>query len=135
MTLARPGGTEKINNTSGVVYTGADWLWRDGDKGGGGNWLDDIDATNAAGDSFTLSFHSTRLKIITETFSDETTMMISVDGGPEQSVDLRSPSRVYQTTVFDTRGAGLRQAHHLSARSATTEYDVTRLARQVVLIR
>jgi membrane-associated protease RseP (regulator of RpoE activity) len=97
LTITRPGGVERINNTSGVAYTGSGWAWKDSSSGGAGNWLNEIDVSSTAGDSFTLAFHGTGLKMITETYADETTMMISVDNGPERSVNLSTPGRVYQT--------------------------------------
>lgn len=123
VTLTRPGGTEKINNTSGVLYTGAGWSWRGAASGGQHNWLDDIDASQNSGDSMSLTFTGSRLKMITETFTDEATIMISLDNGPEQEVSLVTPNRVYQSTVFDT-GELPAGTHTLTARSTSGGYFV-----------
>jgi hypothetical protein len=131
ITLIRPGGVERINNTSGVGYAGSGWLWKDSASGGNGNWLSEIDASTTSGDSFTLTFHGTSLKMITETYSDETTMMVSVDNGPERSVNLTTASRVYQASVFDT-GTLPVGIHTVKARSTNNGYfivdafDITR---------
>ncbi|MEV8427028.1 right-handed parallel beta-helix repeat-containing protein [Streptomyces niveus] len=123
MTVTRPGGGEKINNTSGVTYTGTGWDWKEAKRGGAGSYLEDVDASITSGDSFSLTFHGTGLKMITQTNSDETAMMISVDGGPEQRVDLASPSRVFQTQVFDT-GTLTAGEHTIKARSTSNAYFI-----------
>jgi hypothetical protein len=118
VSTTRPGGVERINNTSGVAYTGTDWLWRDAARGGASSSLDDIDATQHAGDRFSVAFHGTRLVMFTETNTDETPVQISVDGGPAVTIDLRTPSRVYQAKVFDT--GDLASGEHTVTGTSTT---------------
>jgi hypothetical protein len=61
--------------------------------------------------------------MITETNSDETTMMISVDNGPERSVSLNTPNRVYQVVVFDT-GTQPAGTHTIRARSTDNAFFI-----------
>ena len=121
--LTRPAGVEKLNNTSGVSYTGAGWGWRGSDAGGYASYLNDLDASTTAGDSFSLSFNGTGLKAFTQTNSDESVMQFSVDGGPSVQVDLRSPGRIFQTLVFDT-GALSNGPHTVTGTSSTGGYSI-----------
>ncbi|MFC6356863.1 right-handed parallel beta-helix repeat-containing protein [Luethyella okanaganae] len=119
--LVRPTGVEKINNTSGVVYSGSGWDWKNDKRGGAKSYLNDIDATQGQGSSFTLSFWGTGLTMSTQTNSDEAVIELSVDGGAWQRVDLRTPTRIFQSQVFNT-GTLADGAHTVVGRSTNTGY-------------
>jgi len=121
LTLTRPGGVEKINNTSGMVYTGPGWDWKTAGRGGAGSYLDDLDASDKSGASFSFTFQGTRLVMYTQTNSDETAFQISIDGGPAQTVDLATAGRVYQAKVFDS-GPLPAKVHTVTAVSNQNKY-------------
>ncbi|WP_329122159.1 PDZ domain-containing protein [Streptomyces sp. NBC_01465] len=104
LTLTKPTGAQKLNNTAGVVYTGSDWGWRGTATGGAGSYMDDIVATTHIGDSFSFTFNGTGVDFSTEKYSDEGLIDIYVDGTLRQTVDATSATRAYDQTVFSTDG-------------------------------
>ncbi|MFF2275686.1 OmpL47-type beta-barrel domain-containing protein [Agromyces sp. NPDC058126] len=104
--LTKPSEPELLNNTAGVVYrtaaspTRETWLWRDAARGGGGAWLDDIDATQNLGDSWELTFHGTGVDVISQINSDLGDVDISIDGEFLKTQSFSSPTRLHQQTVL-----------------------------------
>ncbi|MCX4534422.1 PDZ domain-containing protein [Streptomyces sp. NBC_01669] len=104
VTLRKPVGGEQINNTSGVVYTGTGWDWKNSSRGGAGGWADDVHATQAAGDSFELAFNGTAIDLITQVNTDEGEVELFLDGRSVGTVDNYNATRVHQKTVFSRTG-------------------------------
>ncbi|WP_051265669.1 OmpL47-type beta-barrel domain-containing protein [Nakamurella lactea] len=107
--LTKTDQPEQLNNTSGVAYTNTGapttgWIWRGGNTGGGGSYLEDIWATQNLGDSWRLAFNGTGLDIISQTNSDEGDVDIAVDGTFYKTVSFRTSTRVYQSTVLSISG-------------------------------
>ncbi|MGW9167955.1 OmpL47-type beta-barrel domain-containing protein [Agromyces sp. NPDC055658] len=106
ITLTKPTEPELLNNTSGVVYrtaaspTRETWLWRDAARGGGGAWLDDIDATQNLGDSWELTFHGTGIDVVSQINSDLGNVDISIDGEFLKTQSFANPTRLHQQTVL-----------------------------------
>ncbi|MCD2441514.1 hypothetical protein LQ757_04400 [Agromyces sp. SYSU K20354] len=106
VTLTKPTEPELLNNTSGVVYrtaaspTRETWLWRDAARGGGGAWLDDIDATQSLGDSWELTFHGTGIDVVSQINSDLGDVDISIDGEFRKTQSFANPTRLHQQTVL-----------------------------------
>ncbi|MFF2960709.1 right-handed parallel beta-helix repeat-containing protein [Streptomyces sp. NPDC057963] len=111
VTLRKPTGGEQINNTSGVVYTGTGWDWKNRYRGGAGGWADDVHATQTVGDSFELAFNGTAIDLITQVNTDEGEIELFVDGRSAGTIDNHNATRVHQKTVF--RAAGLAPGAHI----------------------
>ena len=120
-TLTRPGGAEKINNTSGVMYTGTGWDWKAKNRGGANSFLDDLDASTVQGDSAELAFYGTSVKFITQTNLDEAVVTVSLDGGPGVPVSLKTTTRKYQSTVFTSPSLAAGR-HTIKITSTTAGY-------------
>lgn len=100
---------EQLNNTSGVEYadgTGSQphWIWRHSGTGGGGAYLEDIDATQNIGDTWTLTFNGTGLDIISQVNSDEGDVDLAIDGEFYKTQSFHSPEREHQKTVLSITG-------------------------------
>ncbi|MFJ6568917.1 right-handed parallel beta-helix repeat-containing protein [Streptomyces sp. NPDC091292] len=104
LTLRRPADGEQLNNTSGVVYGGSGWDWKNASRGGGGGHLDDIHATQTKGDSFELAFNGTAIDVITQVNSDEGEVDLYLDGEYVTTIDNHNDTRVHQKTVFSKAG-------------------------------
>ncbi|WP_022894394.1 right-handed parallel beta-helix repeat-containing protein [Agromyces subbeticus] len=108
--LTKPTDAEKINNTSGVIYRSAQaptqesWIWRDAGRGGGGAWLDDIDATQNHGDSWELTFNGTGIDVISQVNSDLGDVEIALDGAFHSTQSFFSGTRMHQQTVLSISG-------------------------------
>ncbi|MGW4397839.1 right-handed parallel beta-helix repeat-containing protein [Amycolatopsis nivea] len=107
--LAKTRESELLNNTSGVVYTNTGapstgWLWRGSAAGGANSYLDDIQATQNVGDSWSLTFYGTGIDIISETNTDEGDVDLALDGAPYRTVSFVTPTRQYQSTVASVSG-------------------------------
>jgi hypothetical protein len=109
VTLAKTDQPEKLNDTSGVVYTktgsaGTSWIWRGSSAGGANSYLNDIWATQNHGDSWSLTFNGTGIDIISETNTDEGDVALTLDNAPYRSVSFVTSSRAYQSTVVSITG-------------------------------
>ena len=104
LTLRRPDDGEQLNNTSGVVYAGSGWDWKNASRGGGGGYLDDVHATQTPGDSFELAFNGTAIDVITQVNTDEGEVDLYLDGALVATIDNHNDTRVHQKTVFSTSG-------------------------------
>lgn len=107
--LTKTMAPEQLNNTAGVVYTdGAgddeNWLWRGAAAGGAGAYLDDIDATQNNGDSWSLDFYGTGLDIISQVNSDMGDVELTIDGAFYKTQSFYNSSRVHQKTVVSITG-------------------------------
>lgn len=107
--LTKTLAPEQLNNTAGVVYTdGAGshehWLWRGAAAGGAGAYLDDIDATQNTGDSWSLDFYGTGLDIISQVNSDLGDVELEIDGEFYKTQSFYNGSRVHQKTVLSITG-------------------------------
>jgi hypothetical protein len=109
VTLAKTDQPEKLNDTSGVVYTktgpaGTSWIWRGSSTGGANSYLNDIWATQNHGDSWSLTFNGTGIDIISETNTDEGDVALTLDNAPYRTVSFVTSSRAYQSTVVSITG-------------------------------
>ncbi|SCF85823.1 PDZ domain-containing protein [Streptomyces sp. Ncost-T10-10d] len=104
VTLRKPTGVQQINNTSGVVYTGTGWDWKNRFRGGAGGWADDVHATQGKGDSFELAFNGTAIDLITQVNTDEGEVELFIDGRSVGTIDNYNATRVHQKTVFSRTG-------------------------------
>lgn len=104
VTIAKPSDAELLNNTAGITYTGSGWGWRGSAAGGAGSFQDDVDATTAIGDSYSIAFNGTGIDLITETNSDEGKVDIQIDGVLNKTIDCASASRAYQQQVSTVSG-------------------------------
>ncbi|HEX3958135.1 MAG TPA: PDZ domain-containing protein [Trebonia sp.] len=104
ITLAKPTQPETLNDTSGVVYTGPGWSWKNSSTGGSGSYLNDLWATTNHGDTWSLTFNGTGIDIISETNTDEGDVALTLDGQPYKTVSFVTPTRVYQSKVVSITG-------------------------------
>ncbi|MGW8884545.1 right-handed parallel beta-helix repeat-containing protein [Streptomyces sp. NPDC055749] len=104
LTLRRPVDGEQLNNTSGVVYAGSGWDWKNASRGGSGGYLNDVHATQTPGDSFELAFNGTAIDVITQVNTDEGEVDLYLDGVFVTTIDNHNDTRVHQKTVFSTSG-------------------------------
>ncbi|MEV5683629.1 right-handed parallel beta-helix repeat-containing protein [Streptomyces sp. NPDC052164] len=104
LTVTKPVGGEQLNNTSGVLYGGSGWDWKNASRGGAGGWADDVHATQTKGDSFELAFNGTAIDLITQVNSDEGQVDLYLDGTLVATIDNHSDTRVHQRTVFSRTG-------------------------------
>ncbi|WP_229898309.1 right-handed parallel beta-helix repeat-containing protein [Streptomyces finlayi] len=104
LTVQRPTSGEQFNNTSGVVYTGGGWDWKNPSRGGSGGWLNDVHATQTHGESFEFAFNGTAIDMITQTNTDEGEVDLYLDGVFVTTIDNRSATREHQKTVFSKAG-------------------------------
>jgi hypothetical protein len=102
---------EELNDTSGVVYASIGnapalnkWVWRGSATGGANSYLNDIEATQNIGDSWSLAFNGTGLDIISETASNEGNVALTLDGQPYKTISYDTPSVAYQSTVLSISG-------------------------------
>lgn len=100
LSIIKKSGTEKLNDTAGVKYTGSDWLPRDSSTGGAGSYNDDINATTANGDYFEFTFYGTGIDMITSKYSDEGDVDIYIDDVFQQTISCYSTTRLYQQVVY-----------------------------------
>jgi PDZ domain-containing protein len=104
LSLTKTDQPETLNDTSGVVYTGSGWGWRNSATGGGGSYLNDIWATQHVGDTWSLTFNGTGIDIISETNTDEGNVDVTLDGKDYGTVSFVTSSRVYQSKVLSISG-------------------------------
>ena len=108
--LTKPTDPETLNNTSGVIYRSApaptreSWVWRDAGRGGGGAWLDDIDATQNLGDSWELTFNGTGIDLISQINTDLGNVDIALDGAFYKTQSFFNATREHQQTVLSISG-------------------------------
>jgi len=103
LTLTKTTAAELLNNTSGVVYTGSGWDYKNASRGGAGSHLDDLHATQTVGDSFSFTFNGTGLDIISQLAADEGKADLYVDN-VLTTLDYYSATRKYQQVVHALRG-------------------------------
>ncbi|MFE2728770.1 right-handed parallel beta-helix repeat-containing protein [Kitasatospora sp. NPDC059327] len=104
LTLTKPVTAQTYNNTAGVTYTGDGWQWKYAAIGGKYSLMDDLSSTTKIGDSFTYTFNGTGVDLISETYSDEGQIDISIDGVFQKTVDAFGSSRAYQQTIYSISG-------------------------------
>ncbi len=102
-----PGHLAPVNqNVSGTAYSGAGWFTSSGR--GYGDLGDDVAATQTNGAAVSYTFTGTGLSVLAETYSDEGTFSVTVDGTP----DTRQPwnenssgsTRLAQQVVYAVQG-------------------------------
>jgi hypothetical protein len=109
VTMTKTDQPEKLNDTSGVVYTktgaaATGWIWRGTSTGGANSYLNDIWATQNIGDSWSLTFNGTGIDIISETNTDEGDVALTVDNAAYRTVSFVTSGRAYQSTVVSITG-------------------------------
>ncbi|MFC9625310.1 right-handed parallel beta-helix repeat-containing protein [Streptomyces sp. NPDC056930] len=123
VTLRKPTGVQQINNTSGVVYTGTGWDWKNRYRGGAGGWVDDVHATQNKGDSFELAFNGTAIDLLTQVNTDEGEVELFIDGRSVGTIDNHNATRVHQKAVFSAAGLAP-GAHTLKGVMKTGDYMI-----------
>ncbi|MDX2683762.1 hypothetical protein [Streptomyces soliscabiei] len=93
------------DTNSSIAYTGASWHYYA--NRGLGDYMDDVHAATANGDSATVTFTGTGVGLVTETNSDEGTIAVSLDGASKGTVNASSTSRQAQQTVYTVSGLPL----------------------------
>ncbi|MFC5804116.1 right-handed parallel beta-helix repeat-containing protein [Streptomyces formicae] len=101
VTLAKPAGTETVNNTAATAFTGS---WGFSANRGAGDLADDVHYTTADGASATLTFHGTGIAVLGEKYSDQGDVEVFVDGVSQGLVDTTSAERQVQAVVFSVSG-------------------------------
>lgn len=101
VTLAKPSGTETLNNTSGTVFAGN---WSLSVNRGAGDLADDVHYTTADGASASLTFHGTGVAVLGEKFSDQGSVEVFVDGSSQGLVDTTAATRQVQAEIFGIDG-------------------------------
>jgi hypothetical protein len=102
-----PGHLTPVNqNAPGATYTGAGWqTYTDRNLGDLGN---DIAATQDNGDSVSYTFTGTGLEVLGETYSDEGSFDVYVDGKQDTSQDFTEDTsgntRLAQQVVYEVSG-------------------------------
>ncbi|KAA2260671.1 hypothetical protein F0L68_19945 [Solihabitans fulvus] len=80
---SQPGVT-RVNDTDGSIsYSGFSYLA----NRGYGDYADDIHYATADGSTATLSFTGTGVQVFGEQFTDQGSIGVSIDGGPQQTID------------------------------------------------
>jgi hypothetical protein len=108
-----PGHLTPVNqNAPGTAYSGSGWFLSSGRSLG--DFGDDVEATQANGGSVSYSFTGTGLEVLAETYSDEGTFTVTVDGKPDTSQPWTENSsgstRLAQQVVYAVQG--LSQGSH-----------------------
>jgi hypothetical protein len=94
--------TRTINdNDAAVAYTGS---WYDSADRGDGDYDNDVHATTANGDSVTVTFYGSAIKFLTEKYSDEGTIGVSLDGTSEGTVNADATTRSAQQVLYSVSG-------------------------------
>ena len=94
--------TRTINdNDAAVDYTGS---WYDSADRGDGDYDNDVHATTADGDSVTVTFYGSAIKFLTEKYSDEGTIGVSLDGTSEGTVNADATTRSAQQVLYSVSG-------------------------------
>ncbi|HWG26660.1 hypothetical protein [Actinospica sp.] len=97
----------QLYNASGVSYSGS-WAVSSGRPYGDLGNAVEYSATN--GDSATFTFTGTGIQVLSETYSDEGTVDVYVDGTKTETVNASSSTRVAQQPIVDI--SGLSQGAH-----------------------
>lgn len=84
-----------------IAYSGS---WFANGFRGLGDYNDSVHATTVNGDSATLTFTGTGVRVLTETNSDEGQIAISVDGVSKGTVNAYSPTRLAQQAIYQIGG-------------------------------
>jgi hypothetical protein len=108
MAAAGPSREQGPAKTGGVVdddslaiaYSGS---WSDSGFRGYGDYDDGVHYTTANGASATLTFTGTQVSFRTETYSDEGTFDVLVDGVDQGTVNAVSSTRAAQQTLFTSK--------------------------------
>jgi hypothetical protein len=101
--------TRTINdNDAAVAYAGS---WYDSTGRGLGDYDNDVHATTVNGDTVTVTFYGSAISFLTEKYSDEGTIGVSLDGTAEPAVNANAATRSAQQVVYSVTGlaAGLHQ--------------------------
>lgn len=115
--------TNAVNdNSSAITYAGT--TWSSAGCRGLGDFDDDVHQTTTDGESATLTFTGTGVSFITEMYSDEGDLAISIDGGGESTVNTNSATRKAQQTVFSVS----------ALTNGTHTITVTKVSGQVMVI-
>ena len=90
------GGPGLVNDTSPAVrYSGRGWAYGQGRQRG--EYQDDVHATAAAGDAFTLSFDGTAVALIVSPSADGGRLALTVDGVAHKTISLPRQGGTRQT--------------------------------------
>jgi hypothetical protein len=102
-----PGHLTPVNqNTAGAAYSGSGWQYYDNRNLG--DLDNDIEATGDNGDSVSYTFTGTGLEVLGETYSDEGTFDVYVDGKQDTSQafteNTSGDTRLAQQVVYSVQG-------------------------------
>ena len=112
--------TSTIDDTNAAVaYTGASWF-ASGSRGLG-DYGDDVHAATANGDSATVAFYGTGITYYTETNSDEGTIVVTLDGTAQPSINANTATRQVQQPLYTVSGLSL-GLHTLTLTKQTGTY-------------
>lgn len=95
---AKPGTVD--DDSLAIAYSGS---WSDSGFRGYGDYDDGVHYTTANGASATLTFTGTQVSFQTETYSDEGTFDVLVDGVDQGTVSAVSSTRATQQTLFTSK--------------------------------
>jgi hypothetical protein len=94
--------TRTVNDTDAAVdYTGS---WYYSPDRGDGDYDNDVHATTANGAYVTVVFYGSAISFLTETYSDEGTIGVSLDGTSEGTVDAYATTRSAQQVLYSVSG-------------------------------
>ena len=93
-------GTTVDDDSLAITYSGS---WADSGFRGYGDYDDGVHYTTANGASATLTFTGTQVSFRTETYTDEGTFDVLVDGVDQGTVSAVSSARAVQQTLFTSK--------------------------------
>ncbi len=94
--------TRTINDTDAAIsYTGS---WSYYADRGLGDYDNDVHATTVNGNSATVTFYGSAISFLTETYSDEGDIGVSLDGVSQGTVDAYTATRSAQQVVYSVSG-------------------------------
>ncbi len=116
--FVKPGGSEQLNDTAGVVYTGT-WAAQVNVE----CFNNDFQFTQVAEDSFELVFHGTGISFTSQKNSDMGQVEVYIDGVLDETINCYNESRLYRQTVYNRTGLtpGI---HTIKAVNAESKYMI-----------
>jgi len=94
--------TRTLNDTDAALTYSGSWYYSSGR--GLGDYADDVHATTANGDSVTVTFFGSGISYLTEKYSDEGTIAVSLDGASQSTVNANASTRSAQQVLYSISG-------------------------------